>query len=181
MRHTLNRSLPHRLEIATIGPTSSWAFLASDATVRAKSMSRSIAARQRRRRVATSLAADAIVNPAKLPRDSQIDVCAQCHGGLGEEIAPAFSFKPGQSLDAFIKLQRPGPDAKVDVHGNQAALLERSRCFQSSGTMACTTCHDEHAPERPTASYSSRCLTLPSTRKMRNVQKVWLADHEQLH
>jgi hypothetical protein len=101
---------------------------------------------------------DAIVNPAKLPRERQIDVCAQCHGGLGEEIAPAFSFRPGESLDAFIKLQRPAPDAKVDVHGNQVALLARSRCFQSSGTMTCSTCHDEHAPERTAASYSSHCF-----------------------
>jgi len=106
----------------------------------------------------TAPAADSIVNPDTLPRNRQIDVCAQCHGGLGEEIAPAFSFKPGESLDAFIKLQRPAPDAKVDVHGNQVALLERSRCFQSSGTITCSTCHDEHAPERPAASYSSRCL-----------------------
>ena len=107
---------------------------------------------------ATTSSADDIVNPAKRPRDRQIDVCAQCHGGLGEEIAPAFSFRPGESLDAFIKLQRLGPDSKVDVHGNQAALLEKSRCFQSSGSMTCSTCHDEHAPERTAANYSSRCL-----------------------
>jgi hypothetical protein len=107
---------------------------------------------------ATAPATQDIVNPAKLSRDRQIEVCAQCHGGLGEGIAPAFSFKPGKSLDAYIKLQRPGPDAKVDVHGNQAALLERSHCFQSSGTMTCSTCHDEHAAERTAANYSSRCL-----------------------
>jgi hypothetical protein len=113
----------------------------------------------------TGPATDAIVNPGKLPRDRQIDVCAQCHGGLGEEIAPAFSFRPGESLDAFIKLQRPAPDAKVDVHGNQVALLERSRCFQSSGTISCSTCHDEHAPEESAASYSSRCLACHQPQK----------------
>ena len=43
--------------------------------------------------------------------------------------------------------------------GNQVALLARSRCFQSSGTMTCSTCHDEHAPERAAASYSNHCLT----------------------
>jgi len=115
-------------------------------------------ARHRSAPAATALAAEAIVNLAKLPRERQIQVCAQCHGGLGEAIAPAFSFRPGESLDPFIKLQRPAPEAKVDVHGNQAALLARSRCFQSSGTMTCWTCHDEHAPERASASYSSRCL-----------------------
>jgi hypothetical protein len=113
----------------------------------------------------TGPAADSIVNPDRLPRDKQIDLCAQCHGGLGEEIAPAFSFRPGESLDAFIKLQRPAADAKVDVHGNQVALLAKSRCFQSSGTITCSTCHDEHAPERTAASYSSRCLACHAPKK----------------
>jgi Cytochrome c554 and c-prime len=119
----------------------------------------------RHRSASAAAATHDIVNPAELSREKQVEVCAQCHGGLGEEIAPAFSFKPGESLDAYIKLQSPGPDAKVDVHGNQAALLERSRCFQSSGTMTCTTCHDEHAPERTAASYASRCLACHAPEK----------------
>ncbi len=108
---------------------------------------------------AAAPAEEAIANPGKLSRDRQIDGCAQCHGGFGEAITPAFSFKPGEPLANFIKLQRPTPDAKVDVHGNQVALLARSRCFQSSANMTCSTCHDEHARERTAASYSSRCLT----------------------
>ena len=102
---------------------------------------------------------EAIANPAKLSRDRQIEVCAQCHGGFGEAVAPAFSFQPGEPLADAIKLQRPAPGASVDVHGNQVALLARSRCYQSSPTMTCSTCHDEHAPERAAPSYSSRCLT----------------------
>lgn len=109
------------------------------------------------RRRGTTVTDSLIVNPAKLTRDKQMDVCAQCHGGLGQPIAPAFSFEPGQSLSEFIKLQVPPPDAQVDVHGNQVALTERSRCYQSS-QMTCTTCHDEHAPEQPVASYSTKCL-----------------------
>lgn len=103
-------------------------------------------------------AGEAITNPAKLSRDRQVDVCAQCHGGLGEDIAPAFSFRPGEPLASFIQLQQTAPDAVVDVHGNQAALLKRSRCYQSSADLSCTTCHEEHAPERPAATYSSHCL-----------------------
>jgi hypothetical protein len=57
-----------------------------------------------------------------------------------------------------VQLQIPAPDAKLDVHGNQVALLERSRCYQSSAKLSCTTCHDVHAPERPAAAYSGRCL-----------------------
>jgi len=99
-----------------------------------------------------------IVNPARLPRDRQIDVCALCHGGLGDEHAPAFSFVPGRPLADYLQLHRPDADAKVDVHGNQVALLERSRCFQTSTKLTCTLCHDVHAPERTAAAYSDRCL-----------------------
>ncbi len=47
---------------------------------------------------------------------------------------------------------------RPDVHGNQVGLLKRSRCFLSSASMTCTTCHQVHAPERDAASYSGRCL-----------------------
>jgi nitrate/TMAO reductase-like tetraheme cytochrome c subunit len=100
---------------------------------------------------------DSIVNPGKLPRDRQIEVCAQCHGGIGEQAMPAFSYTAGQSLGKYIELQRPDADTRVDVHGNQVALTERSRCYQNS-QMTCTTCHAVHAPEREAAAYSEECL-----------------------
>jgi hypothetical protein len=98
------------------------------------------------------------IPPAGLTRDRQIDVCAQCHGGAGEPIAPAFSFRPGEALAEYVKLQEPNATDRLDVHGNQVNLLARSRCFQSSPAMSCSTCHDPHAPERPAADYSARCL-----------------------
>lgn len=100
----------------------------------------------------------AITNPRNLSRERQVDVCAECHGGLGEPRAPAFSFVPGRALADYLTLVVPAPDAKLDVHGNQVALLERSRCYRSSPNMSCITCHDVHAPERAAASYSNRCL-----------------------
>jgi hypothetical protein len=96
--------------------------------------------------------------PLGLSRDRQIDVCAQCHGGAGEPIAPAFSFRPGEPLADYVKLQEPTATDRLDVHGNQVNLLARSRCFESSPAMTCSTCHDPHAPERPVADYSARCL-----------------------
>lgn len=100
-----------------------------------------------------------IVNPAKLPRDISLGVCAQCHGGLGKPLAPAFTYIPGEPLDKYIELQKPAPEERVDVHGNQVALLQRSKCFLSSPSMTCWTCHDEHARELPADSYTPRCLT----------------------
>ena len=96
--------------------------------------------------------------PRSLPRDLQIDICAQCHGGAGEPVAPAFSYRPGAPLSDYVKLQEPTATDRLDVHGNQVNLLKRSRCFQSSPAMTCSTCHDPHALEPPTAEYSARCL-----------------------
>jgi hypothetical protein len=112
---------------------------------------------ERSKLATVSSATGSIVNLASLSRDRQIDVCAQCHGGIGEAIAPAFSYVPGKRLENYVMLPRPDEEERVDVHGNQVALMQRSRCYQNS-QMTCTTCHDVHAPERAAASYSEKCL-----------------------
>ncbi len=96
--------------------------------------------------------------PRGLTRDRQIDICAQCHAGAGEPVAPALSFRPGERISEYVRLQAPGATDRLDVHGNQVNLLERSRCFQLSPEMSCSTCHDVHRPERPAPEYSSKCL-----------------------
>jgi Cytochrome c554 and c-prime len=113
--------------------------------------------KERLKTASPSTNSHSIVNPSALPRDRQIEVCSQCHGGIGESLAPAFTYVAGQPLENFIKLQRPDEDARVDVHGNQVALTQRSKCYQSS-QMTCSTCHDVHVPERQPASYSEKCL-----------------------
>ena len=99
----------------------------------------------------------AIVNPAKLPRDRQLALCSLCHGGIGIAKAAAFSFAVGDALEDFIRLEVPKPDEPLDVHGNQVALLERSKCFKSS-TMTCSTCHNVHERQREVGDFSERCL-----------------------
>jgi hypothetical protein len=100
----------------------------------------------------------AIINPAKLSRDRQLGLCALCHGGLGVAKAPAFSFKVGDALEDYLQLENPKPTDALDVHGNQLALLERSKCFTSSN-MTCSTCHNVHVPQREVKDFSERCLT----------------------
>jgi hypothetical protein len=58
-----------------------------------------------------------------------------------------------------VHLDPPDPRMNVDVHGNQVAALERSRCYAKSTTMTCTTCHNPHEATRTVASYSAVCLT----------------------
>ena len=103
---------------------------------------------------------DAILNPAKFSRDRQVDLCALCHNGIQREaIAPAFSYLPGQPLSDYFTLAPSNIADHPDVHGNQVGLLERSRCYRSSQTMTCSTCHDVHQSQRNPAMISERCLT----------------------
>jgi hypothetical protein len=101
----------------------------------------------------------AILNPAHFSRDLQVDACAYCHSGIQREaIAAAFSFVPGHALTEYFKPLQTEAAEHPDVHGNQVGLLKRSRCYQSSPGMSCSTCHNTHAAEKPAASYSSACL-----------------------
>ena len=107
----------------------------------------------------TGAAASAdLVDIQKLVRERQMEECAQCHGGLGKDLQPAFSYTPGAAMDEFIHLDPPDPRINLDVHGNQVAMLERSRCYAESSRMTCTTCHNPHEPPKAATSYSSTCL-----------------------
>jgi len=109
-------------------------------------------------------AANVIINPASLVRNRQIDTCALCHAGLGEPLAPALSFVPGDALDKYLRIPKMDPDLPVDVHGNQVQLLERSRCFLSSN-MTCGTCHKIHSQQPDAAAYSQYCLNCHKARE----------------
>ena len=100
---------------------------------------------------------EAIVNPARLARERQIDVCALCHAGAGEALTPALSFQPGDVLADFVKSPPVSPDEPLDVHTNQVQLLRDSKCFRSSG-MTCSTCHNTHEEQRDAAMLSSKCV-----------------------
>jgi hypothetical protein len=113
-----------------------------------------------RQKAGTATTADrAILNPAKFSRDRQVDLCALCHNGTQREaIAPAFSYIPGRPLTDYFKPIPSDTAEHPDVHGNQVGLLQRSRCYLSSRTMTCSTCHDVHGTEQAAMAYSNRCL-----------------------
>lgn len=101
-----------------------------------------------------------ILNPAHFSRDRQVDLCALCHDGSRRvEMAPAFSYVPGQPLNDYLRPESSQPPVLPDVHGNKVGLLERSTCFRSSPNMSCSTCHDVHTSGRSLAAYSQRCLS----------------------
>lgn len=129
-------------------------------------------ARHRLKSQLESGASEAIVNPDSLPRDRQIDICGLCHSGNGTPIQPALSFLPGDELDDYIDIPYAGPEDAVDVHGNQVQLLRRSKCFQSTTTLSCSTCHDVHKPQVDAAAFSPRCLSCHQARQCGEYAKI---------
>ena len=115
---------------------------------------------------------EAIVNPAKLSRDRQIDVCGLCHSGNGTPTVASLSFIPGDDLRDFIDIPYVKDEDAVDVHGSQVQLLRRSKCFQSTKTLTCATCHDVHKIENDAASYSSKCLTCHQAKQCGEFAKI---------
>jgi Flp pilus assembly protein TadD len=111
-----------------------------------------------------------IVNPKRLSRDRQMDVCMQCHlettssaawSGLVAFGRGVFSFRPGEDLSKYrVHFDHPpgrGHDDKFEI-AHQAYRLRQSACFRNSA-MTCTTCHDPHRrPPDPAAHYASQCL-----------------------
>ena len=95
----------------------------------------------------------AIVNPARLSRERQLDVCMQCHLETTSRPLPGmvarfehgpFDYRPGQPLtDYFLYFDRgPAEDDNFEI-AHAAYRLRKSKCFQAS-QMTCTTCHNPH-------------------------------------
>lgn len=98
----------------------------------------------------------AIVNPAKLDRERQIETCLQCHlettsSPLPFQIRrferPPFSYVPGNALgDHVIHFDHAagsGREDKFEIVGSASYRLRQSACFLQS-EMTCVTCHNPH-------------------------------------
>jgi len=100
-----------------------------------------------------------IVNPSRLSRDRQLEVCMQCHLETTSRPLPnelvrfdrgPFSYQPGEPLGDFALFfdHAPGTghDDKFEI-AHAAYRLRKSTCFEAS-EMTCTTCHNPHAVPR---------------------------------
>lgn len=95
-----------------------------------------------------------IVNPAKLTRERQLEICMECHLETSARHNPNAirdygrgieSFRPGQPLgDYKTYFERPKDPKSDDFEVAHAAYqMPRSACFRNS-QMTCLTCHNPH-------------------------------------
>ena len=113
----------------------------------------------------------AIVNPARLSPDREIEVCLQCHLETTSRLLPhsitrlnrePFDYVPGQPLENFrLDFDRaPGRNQDFEV-AHAAYRLRASQCFlKSAGKLRCTSCHNPHDIPRGEAAerhYNSVC------------------------
>jgi predicted CXXCH cytochrome family protein len=112
----------------------------------------------------------AIVNPATLPRDRQLELCMECHlstsGSQDSNVSlrfnrETFSYKPGTPLSDYkLYFDSAGPEAKDGFEIADAAYrLRMSSCFRNS-QMTCLTCHNPHGESHgklPAESYQKVC------------------------
>ncbi|NUM30942.1 MAG: hypothetical protein HUU47_01305 [Bacteroidetes bacterium] len=89
-----------------------------------------------------------IVNPAKLDRERQIDVCQRCHlqgNAILKENKKFTDFKPGMVLSDFYEVYMPDfENSETDfIMASHAQRLKKSKCFTKSN-LTCITCHNPH-------------------------------------
>jgi len=104
-------------------------------------------------RASPELIRSTIVNPGRLDRERQLEVCMECHLKTSfhepnEERAfdrAIFSYRPGQPLKDFKLYFGPvGHENDDNFEIDHAAYrLRKSACFRNS-QMTCLTCHDPH-------------------------------------
>ena len=106
----------------------------------------------------------AIVNPKRLNRARQLDVCMQCHlqttslrspDSIRRYDRPPFTYKPGEALQDFAVFFEFVPSNTFEID-HAAYRLRKSKCFEQS-QITCTTCHDPHQAAQTPQHYEAIC------------------------
>jgi predicted CXXCH cytochrome family protein len=113
----------------------------------------------------------AILNPSRLSRDRQMEVCYQCHLETTSQALPhsiqkfgraPFSWNPAEPLGNYTIFFDHAKGSKYEDDfeiAHSAYRLRKSKCFLQS-QMTCTTCHNPHDIPRgaeATSHYNGVC------------------------
>jgi len=139
----------------------------------------------------------AIVNPARLSPERQMDVCQQCHLETTSDELPqavrafgraVYSFRPGEDLSGYLihfdHAPSTGYDDKFEINSS-AYRLRQSLCFQKSGgRLMCTSCHNPHRTPRGAEAvqqFRQSCLKCHSELSTRSHPQPASADCASCH
>jgi predicted CXXCH cytochrome family protein len=99
---------------------------------------------------------NAIVNPSRLSRERQLEICLRCHLKSTNQRLPyavrrfdrGYFYRPGEPLEDYVlhfdHAPASGFDDKFEIVHSAYRLL-KSACFlKSNGALLCTTCHNPH-------------------------------------
>jgi len=106
-----------------------------------------------------------IVHPGRLSRELREDICSACHQSGPARVAVRgrrhSDFRPGLPLAEFsVQYRLETPTDKMTVVGH-VEQLHASACYQKSGELSCSTCHDmheRHTPKDRVQYYKQKCM-----------------------
>ncbi len=105
-----------------------------------------------------------IVNPKKLERELQMDLCQRCHlqgVSVVEDERNYHEYRPGMKLSEYMNVFLPRySNAETQfIMASQADRLQMSACYELS-EMTCITCHNPHVSVTETAMsvFNAKCL-----------------------
>lgn len=109
---------------------------------------------------------ESIINPERLEKEEQAQVCGQCHSLFEPNHPESFlqdglDYQPGTDLTTNRRMifhENTDPtllyfnmfwnDGTIRIGGREFQGLSRSECF-TKGEMTCLSCHSAHSMERP--------------------------------
>lgn len=114
-----------------------------------------------------------IVNPKRLSKRLQNDVCARCHLQGTMVLKPGknfYDYLPGKALTNIMDIFMPVFEGGVDdlIMASHMERMTDSRCYtQSGGDMSCIDCHNPHFPVQETdvTRYNNSCANCHTTEK----------------
>ncbi|MCT4624233.1 MAG: tetratricopeptide repeat protein [Schleiferiaceae bacterium] len=115
-----------------------------------------------------------IVNPKKLEKQLQFELCQRCHlqgNAVLKEGKSFFDFKPGMHLSDVmdVYLPRYSNSDEEFIMASHVDRFKQSQCFQKSDDFMCTSCHNPHisVKETNTQKFNNTCQSCHENQELK--------------